>query len=95
MVRTGDAVGAMAATDWARFSQGVRLLWRKPYSFLFAGESDANTVVVVGRQLCVSRKLVQRNERLRVTMRTRISYGAAPAVVACAVPADRDRMTFG
>jgi hypothetical protein len=32
MVRTGEAVGAIAATDWARVSHGVRLLWRRPYS---------------------------------------------------------------
>ena len=32
MVSTGEVTGAMAATDWASVSQGVRMLWRRPYS---------------------------------------------------------------
>jgi Ser/Thr protein kinase RdoA (MazF antagonist) len=32
IVSTGEVTGAMAATDWAKVSQGVRMLWRKPYS---------------------------------------------------------------
>ena len=48
IVRTGEVVGAMAATDWASVSQGVRMLWRRPYSVWFAGEAGANTAVVSG-----------------------------------------------
>jgi hypothetical protein len=48
MVSTGEVVGAMAATDWARVSQGVRMLWRRPYCVWLAGKSDASTAVVSG-----------------------------------------------
>jgi hypothetical protein len=48
MVSTGEVVGAMAATDWASVSQGVRMLWRKPYCVWLAGKSDASTAVVSG-----------------------------------------------
>ena len=48
MVRTGEVAGAMAPTDWARVSQGVRMLWRRPYSIWPAGESDSNTAAVSG-----------------------------------------------
>ena len=47
MVRTGEVTGAMAATDWARVSHGVRMLWRRPYSVSF-GAFDASTAVVSG-----------------------------------------------
>jgi hypothetical protein len=43
MVSTGEVAGAMAPTDWAKVSQGVRMLWRRPYSI---SEPDATTVVV-------------------------------------------------
>ena len=45
IVKTGEVTGAMAATDWARVSQGVRMLWRRPYSI---SEPDARTAVVSG-----------------------------------------------
>ena len=48
MVSTGEVVGAMAATDWATVSQGVRMLWRRPYSVWLAAESGENTAVVSG-----------------------------------------------
>jgi hypothetical protein len=48
MVRTGEVTGAMAATDWASVSQGVRMLWRSPYSIWLAAGSEATTVVVSG-----------------------------------------------
>ena len=45
MVRTGEVTGAIAATDWANVSQGVRMLWRRPYSI---SEPVARTAVVSG-----------------------------------------------
>src|SRR5580704_2676361 len=48
MVRTGEVTGAMAATDWARVSQGVRMLWRRPYSIWPAVEGDASAGRVSG-----------------------------------------------
>jgi len=48
MVSTGEVVGAMAATDWASVSQGVRMLWRSPYSIRPAVTSGAKTAVVSG-----------------------------------------------
>ena len=45
---TGEVVGAMAATDWASVSQGVRMLWRRPYCVWFAGKSDARIALVSG-----------------------------------------------
>jgi len=61
MVNTGEVVGAMAATDCASVSQGVRILWRRPYSSRPAVTSDAKTAVVSGGSGASPEKLVQGN----------------------------------
>ena len=38
----------MAATDWAAVSQGVRMLWRRPYSVWLAAESAEGIAMISG-----------------------------------------------
>jgi hypothetical protein len=71
MVRTGEVVGAMAATDWARVSQGVRMLWRRPYSVWLEGASDGSTAEISGGSGASPEKLVQSKLSLRATMKGR------------------------
>jgi hypothetical protein len=56
IVRIGEITGAMAATDWARVSQGVRMLWRKPYSIWLGLGGDAGAAILSGGSGASSRK---------------------------------------